>query len=89
MNEGKKCNCEEGFDGKYCQNNKEQTVCQALEPCVLLEISQDLGLDPEQKSVFMEKCKENRKHKAGIIFGKSIVNVCIKEEGQFSNVYFV
>ena len=53
-----------------------------------MEISQDLELDPEQESVFMEKCNENRKHKAGIIFGKSIVNVCIKEEGKFSIIYF-
>ena len=40
--EGKTCNCDAGYNGKYCQNviksDKNDETCQRLAPCILKDI---------------------------------------------------
>ena len=80
--DGKKCECEPGFDGKFCQSNGQgQGICQKLTPCVFNQ----LELDGSKNDEWETECENNTNINGVQMFGNGFK---IAAKGPKSGMYY-
>ena len=79
------CKCNPGYTGKYCQNEKDQKICQKLEPCILSKFfSEDYAQDCFDNTHFGDSKIP--------LFGKKISKACfgnLTYTGLYSKVVII
>ena len=80
--DGKKCQCEPGFRGKFCQISIGQGICQKLAPCVFNQ----LDLDSSKNKDWMTECHNNTNINGVQMFGNSFK---IAAKGPKSGMYII
>ena len=80
--DGKKCQCEPGFRGKFCQISIGQGICQKLAPCVFNQ----LDLDSSKNEDWMTECHNNTNINGLQMFGNSFR---ISAKGPKSGMYLL
>ena len=55
IDDGKKCACEPGFRGKFCQISSGQGICDKFKPCVFNK----LELDASNTDEWEKECRDN------------------------------